>query len=99
MYGGMYHNGHVIVALGFMRVFFAHWAPAKLEAWVLCQPSGYGVIGRKEKEKLCRQFKHSPRQLRIREYLGPRHCVSPSPRQTKERSQWGSGGLLAVARA
>eukprot|EP00983_Pelagomonas_calceolata_P005555 181643-Pelagomonas_calceolata.AAC.1 len=34
-------GGHVIVALGFVCVFFAHWAPAKLAAWVLCQPPGY----------------------------------------------------------
>eukprot|EP00983_Pelagomonas_calceolata_P066971 1149300-Pelagomonas_calceolata.AAC.3 len=35
-------GGHAITALGFMRVFFAHWAPSKLGAWVLCQPSGCG---------------------------------------------------------
>eukprot|EP00983_Pelagomonas_calceolata_P101953 1158751-Pelagomonas_calceolata.AAC.2 len=35
-----------------------------------------------EKKKLCRQCKHSPHQLRHRGYLGPRHHVSPSPRET-----------------
>eukprot|EP00983_Pelagomonas_calceolata_P018845 592787-Pelagomonas_calceolata.AAC.1 len=41
-------GGLVIVASGFVCVFFAHWAPAKLAAWVLCQPSGspcHGAIG------------------------------------------------------
>eukprot|EP00983_Pelagomonas_calceolata_P022506 708596-Pelagomonas_calceolata.AAC.1 len=39
-------GGHVIVALGFVCVFFAHWAPAELAACVLCQPPGYvGNVG------------------------------------------------------
>eukprot|EP00983_Pelagomonas_calceolata_P017845 560084-Pelagomonas_calceolata.AAC.1 len=34
-------SGHVIVVLGFVRVFFAYWAPTKLATWVFCKPSGY----------------------------------------------------------
>eukprot|EP00983_Pelagomonas_calceolata_P020734 651537-Pelagomonas_calceolata.AAC.1 len=37
-------GGHVIVASGFVCVFFAHWAPAKLVAWVLCQPSVWRLL-------------------------------------------------------
>eukprot|EP00983_Pelagomonas_calceolata_P088350 1157184-Pelagomonas_calceolata.AAC.2 len=33
-------GGHVIIALKFVSVFFAHWAPAKLAARILRQPSG-----------------------------------------------------------
>eukprot|EP00983_Pelagomonas_calceolata_P037364 1136304-Pelagomonas_calceolata.AAC.4 len=32
-------------------------------------------------------------------YPGPGHRVSPSPREAKERSQWGLGGLFKIARA
>eukprot|EP00983_Pelagomonas_calceolata_P129457 1161606-Pelagomonas_calceolata.AAC.1 len=80
-------------------------APAAGGGWCWClnvrrlRP-GVGIAGAavvKRKEKLRRPCKHPPHQLRKRGYLGPRHRVSPSPRETKERSQWGSGVLLAVA--
>eukprot|EP00983_Pelagomonas_calceolata_P087710 1157015-Pelagomonas_calceolata.AAC.3 len=38
-------GGHVIIALRFTSVFFfAHWAPTKLTAWVLCQPPGFAFF-------------------------------------------------------
>eukprot|EP00983_Pelagomonas_calceolata_P121046 1160762-Pelagomonas_calceolata.AAC.3 len=36
--------------------------------------------------------------IKERGYLGPRHRVSPSHRETEERVQWGSGGLAAPLR-
>eukprot|EP00983_Pelagomonas_calceolata_P071602 1151315-Pelagomonas_calceolata.AAC.13 len=38
-----------------------------------------------------------PTSIKERGYLRPRHHVSPHPRETKEISQWGSGGLLESA--
>eukprot|EP00983_Pelagomonas_calceolata_P116382 1160296-Pelagomonas_calceolata.AAC.4 len=35
-------------------------------------------------KKLHREWKHSSRQLRKREYLGPRHRIFPSPRETRK---------------